>query len=822
LASEREQRRLMAIMAADVAGYGRLKGADEPGTLAQLKAHRSELIDPKISAYRGRILKSTDDAILVEFASAVDAVRCAAEVQHAMQSRNSAVAAEKRIEFRIGIHVGDVVVEGNDVRGDAVIVATALEGVATPGGTSVSAAVRDEVQEKLGVTFDYAGEQIIKGLAKPVRTFRVGLTKAGLAGLQRQRPRHGWRLVGITVAGTLVAAVLVLFLGVPANFLVETVASRFQDSSGYRLSINGGSTVKFFPSPSVTLRNIVVRDINDASAEGLFKADRLRVVLSLSDLLHGKPRVSQITISHPTVRVPLLRRRVAAAAAPAAATPAAKAAPLIDRIVVEEGSVGFYSAADRVESSIDHINLEFVPGAGDAPQPTLTGSFSAAGQTIQIALKSTVLPQHIEGQTIPIEVTLLAPGLWTQPVTAKAELRSRNQTLSVNALSGHYQDSSFNGFATVDFTATKPFVKGDVDFDQLHLLPESNRGSTPNKSILNEPWSQQAFNLDGLNFLDADLRVSASDFTLGGLHIAPVALQMTINEGVVQTKLTTAKLYGGQASGLISCDVSGSVPAETFSVKLDGVDTLPLLTDIAQFDSLEGTMQAALDLNGSGNSVRAVVSSLAGTASMQVVNGDVRGIDVAKLIHNIPNTIFNGWQQSADDKTPLSNLSAHFHFTNGVATIDDFTLSGSVVSVTATGTIDLPGKTLHVRADPRLVPAQSATGPNPNQNLNLNQGTNQSPNQSPNQNNAPQSAGFGVPVNIEGDWSAPRIAPDVGALLSDPAGALNQLKDATKGLFGGDQGNSGNSLDNLFGGIGKMLGGSSGRGRSRGLTGEGQ
>jgi class 3 adenylate cyclase len=132
LATERVERRLTAILAADVAGYSRLMGADEEGTLAQLKAHRRELVDPKITEHRGRIVKTTGDGVLVEFASVVDAVRCAVEVQRGMAERNADLPEEKRIKFRMGINVGDIIIDGDDIHGDGVNVAARLEALAEP------------------------------------------------------------------------------------------------------------------------------------------------------------------------------------------------------------------------------------------------------------------------------------------------------------------------------------------------------------------------------------------------------------------------------------------------------------------------------------------------------------------------------------------------------------------------------------------------------------------------------------------------------------------------------------------------------------------
>jgi adenylate cyclase len=176
VSEERVQRRLAAILAADVAGYSRLMGEDEEGTLAALRAVRRELADPKIAEHRGRIVKTTGDGLLVEFASIVDAVRCAVELQRETSVRNASVPADKRIEFRVGIHQGDIIVEDGDIFGDGVNLAARLEALAEPGGICVSRVVRDEVRDKLDLAFDALGEQSLKNIARPVRVFRVTLT----------------------------------------------------------------------------------------------------------------------------------------------------------------------------------------------------------------------------------------------------------------------------------------------------------------------------------------------------------------------------------------------------------------------------------------------------------------------------------------------------------------------------------------------------------------------------------------------------------------------------------------------------------------------
>jgi adenylate cyclase len=166
-------RRLAAILAADVAGYSRLMEADEEGTLERLKALRHELIDPKIAEHHGRIVKTTGDGLLVEFASVVDAVRCAVAVQQAVPERNTGVAADNRIELRTGINLGDVIVEGDDLYGDGVNIAARIEALADAGGVFVSNTVHDHVRDRLPFVFEDLGEQQVKNIARPVRVYRV-------------------------------------------------------------------------------------------------------------------------------------------------------------------------------------------------------------------------------------------------------------------------------------------------------------------------------------------------------------------------------------------------------------------------------------------------------------------------------------------------------------------------------------------------------------------------------------------------------------------------------------------------------------------------
>jgi TolB-like protein/class 3 adenylate cyclase len=205
-------RRLLAILAVDVAGYSRLMGEDEEGTLGRLKAHRRDLVDPKIAEYRGRIVKTTGDGLLVEFGSVVDAVRCAAEIQRGMLDRDRNVPEGRRMRFRIGVNLGDVIVDGDDIFGDGVNVAARLEALAEPGGVCISHTVRDQIHDKLPYALADLGEQFVKNIARPVRAYAlspetiVGLPSAGVPRAAPRRSRVAPMLISAAAVAVLVIA----------------------------------------------------------------------------------------------------------------------------------------------------------------------------------------------------------------------------------------------------------------------------------------------------------------------------------------------------------------------------------------------------------------------------------------------------------------------------------------------------------------------------------------------------------------------------------------------------------------------------------------
>ena len=218
------ERRLAAVLIADVVGYGRLSQIDEEGTRARFQADLKEVFEPKIAAHHGRLIKTMGDGLLVEFHSVVDALRCAVEVQQQKAKRNAAVPPEQRLDFRIGVNLGDVIVEGDDIHGDGVNIADRIQGLAEPGGIAISGTAYDHVKAKLPVGFVSLGEQKVKSIAEPVRIYRVALdpAKAGKTIGMRTNARK-W---GIPVAGAII--IVAIAATAVAWQLWETPAAKFR------------------------------------------------------------------------------------------------------------------------------------------------------------------------------------------------------------------------------------------------------------------------------------------------------------------------------------------------------------------------------------------------------------------------------------------------------------------------------------------------------------------------------------------------------------------------------------------------------------------
>jgi AsmA protein len=601
------------------------------------------------------------------------------------------------------------------------------------------------------------------------------------------------KIAALGFAVLLAVAALVLGFGVPAGFVAKLAQDQVEARTGYRLRIEGGTKLSFRPSPTVTLGEVSLRDGSGGHSATSFTARSVRASLSLASLVSGRLGITELAVVRPALRVALARQPVNRAggvpARPRDGSAAAAAMPAftVDRLTVEDGSVVMSNARDRLEMRIDRIDLTASLGADD-------GRFDARAfvgdQPVRLQAKAGMPLAGFDGRSVPVELSFAAPGVLEDVFTSAADIRVGRSALMINNLSGTIGAGKVNGWASVEVSG-KPLVKADFDVQRLDIAVSraaANAGAASGSASgearprASQPWSGEAVRLVGLNYLDADVQFSAAALNVGALRLTPVAVHATLANGVLNAAMSRSGVYGGQVEGTVSVDASGDIPAHTVRIDLAGVRALPLLSDVADFNALDGRLQAKIDVRAAGASGRDAMSSLSGSADVRIQDGQILGINVPQMIRTLTAQTLTGWQENRTASTDLSDFSARFQIQGGRATTANLRLLGPLVRVTGSGTVDLAAQTLQFKLDPKLVASLEGQG------------------------GAVDPLGLGVPVNVEGSWSDPRIYPDVAGILSDPDGAYAKLHALGQGLFGKGQGKQGGGLDTLLQGLGTPLG----------------
>lgn len=564
------------------------------------------------------------------------------------------------------------------------------------------------------------------------------------------------KIAGAAVAAIIVVAGLVLVIGIPSGFLTSSIQARVERETGYRLTIPGSTKISVWPSLNVTLNDVTLQNPKDRDTSDRLTVGSIQADIKLASLWSGHPQITELVIDRPVLTVPLLRERAVQRNSPPRGVVSSSETDAgtvsIDRVTVTDGTIIFSSLRDRVTNRIDGITAN-AKIDGDR-NIRVTGNARASEHPLKFVIKATTPAPPVERQNIPVDVMLEAPGLLQNPLSAKAEVRLNGSVVMINGLTGALGDGAFNGWASIDI-ASKPLVKLDLDFQRLDVaLSKANAGSAA------QPWSNASIDLGGLNYVDLQAKISAAEINIGDAHLAPVAIDAALASGVLRCRFANLGAYGGQANGDLIVDASAAVSVYALRGDLTGVRALPLLRSVADFDKLDGRLQAKLALQSSGASQRAIMSNLDGTVFAVFQDGAIRGVNVAQMIRSLTSGTLSGWQANNEQTTDLTQLSASFRIEKGKASSTDLNLVGPLVRVTGAGSIDLGEKTLALRTEPKLVMTTQGQG------------------------RAADPVGLGIPVLIDGPWAEPRIYPDMAGILDNPDAAYAKLKDMGKGLFG--------------------------------------
>jgi AsmA protein len=591
------------------------------------------------------------------------------------------------------------------------------------------------------------------------------------------------KFAGAAVAAIITVIVLLLVIGVPSGFLTATIASRVEQATGYRLSIDGTAKISLWPTLNVTLNDLTLADPKDRSGITRVTIETVQADMSLASVWSGHPEISEIVVAHPVLYQPLLRERLPNTDTSQKPLAVDMDGAIIDRVRITNGEVAFARARDRIEGRISAINADVV--AGKDRKVSIAGTARVGEHPTKFDIKATTPAPPIERQTVPVDFAVDMPDVLKSQLAGHAELRMSGPVVMINGVNGTLGDGAFNGWASVD-TASKPLVKLDLDFQRLAIpLAKSADG------VAGQPWSDAPIDVSGLNYVDAQIRISANEAVIGEARLAPLALDAKLAGGILKAGTANLGAYGGQVSGEVILDATSGAPSFAMHSDLVGVRALPLLQGLAEFDRIDGKLQAKLALRSAGTSQRALMANMQGTAFVNFQDGAIRGINVAQMIRSLTSGTLSGWQdnQSAgqEQSTDLSQLSASFRIDKGQAVTTDLNLIGPLVRVTGAGTIALDTKMMGFRVEPKLVMTTEGQG------------------------RTSEPVGFGIPVMITGAWSQPRIYPDMAGMLDNPEAAYAKLREMGKGLFGPDGAGLGNIL-NSFGLGGAAPGGSNAAG----------
>jgi AsmA protein len=574
------------------------------------------------------------------------------------------------------------------------------------------------------------------------------------------------KFAGAAVAAIIIVIALLLVIGIPSGFLTSAIASRVESATGYRLTIAGTTKISLWPTLNVTLNDLTLQDPKDRTGISRLTVDSVQADMSLSSAWSGRPKISELAITHPVFYQPLLRERLPNAGSASKPTvPLDAGGASIDRIKITDGEVAFSLTRDRVENRISAINAAAIIG-GDR-KVNFKGTARAGEHSIKFDIKASTPAPPVERQSIPLDFAIDMPDVLRSQLTGRAEVRLNGSVLMINSLSGALGDGAFNGWASVDI-ASKPLVKLDLDLQRLEIpLAKPAEGSA------SRSWSNAPIDVSGLNYVDAQMRVSIGEATIGEARFAPLALDAKLAGGVLKAGTANLGAYGGQVSGEVILDATSGAPSFAMHSDLVGVRALPLLEGLADFDRLDGKLQAKIAVRSAGNSQRALMANMQGTVFANFQDGAIRGINVAQMIRSLTAGTLSGWQDNEALNTDLTQLSASFRIDKGQAVTTDLNLIGPLVRVTGAGTIDLGTRMMGFRVEPKLVMTTEGQG------------------------RTSDPIGFGIPVMIEGSWSQPKIYPDMAGMLDNPDAAYAKLREMGKGLFGPDGAGLGNFLGSL-------------------------
>ena len=571
-----------------------------------------------------------------------------------------------------------------------------------------------------------------------------------------------WSLAAIIAVGVAVVFVAPLFIS--AEDVRNRLFAEIEQATGYRLTVNGSLHISAFPTLKLVAEDVGVAQTKGAGAVDLATAKELRFGLAVAPLLSGKVQLTEVALISPILTMPEASPKTAGAEPSEKAGGGASIATALrnlslDSLRIEDGTLILRGEGGAPGKRIDGLNLEASLPAFDAPLSVdVKARFD--GQPLGVTGSISSFGPFLDGEVAQLLLDVDAPAYFPQKLALMGSATYTGDVLALDGLSARAGETMLRGVVSADLSGAVPQIKATLNGDSLNVdgLLGGSVKATAGPADGASGWSDAKIDFSSLKAVNAQVNLSVERLSYGTIKAGPIGIRGAVAGGKLKLELPNFQLYGGVGTGVLSVDATGKVPVQTFRFSLSNLDAYPFLDDVAAFQRIEGKAAIAIDLAASGASQRAMVSALAGSASFEFSDGAIRGINVAKMVRNLGSATLSGWQSGDAEKTDFASLGASFKIAQGKAQTSDLHLSGPLVRMAGTGTVDLPAQTINLRVDPQVVASLEGQG-----------GKN-------------DLQGLGVPVAINGPWAAPSIYPDIAGILDNPQAAYEKLSKLGGGL----------------------------------------
>ena len=571
-----------------------------------------------------------------------------------------------------------------------------------------------------------------------------------------------WSLAAIIAIGVAVVFVAPLFIS--AEDVRNRLFAEIEEATGYRLTVNGSLHISAFPTLKLVAEDVGVAQTSGAGAVDLATAKELRFGLAVAPLLSGKIQLTELALISPILTMPEASPKTAGAepsekAGGGASIATALRSLSLDSLRIEDGTLILRGEGGAPGKRIDGLDLEASLPAFDAPL-SVDVKARFEGQPLGVTGSISSFGPFLEGEAEQLLLDVDAPAYFPQKLALMGSATYTGDVLALDGLSARAGETMLRGAVSTDLSGAVPQIKASLSGDSLNVdgLLGASAKAAAGPADGASGWSDAKIDFSGLKAVNAQINLSVEHLSYSTIKAGPIGIRATVAGGKLKLELPNFQLYEGVGTGVLSVDATGKVPVQAFRFSLSNLDAYPFLDDVAAFQRIEGKAAIAIDLTASGASQRAMVSALAGTAGFEFSDGAIRGINVAKMVRNLGSATLSGWQSGDAEKTDFASLGASFKIAQGKAQTSDLHLSGPLVRMAGTGTVDLPAQTINLRVDPQVVASLEGQG-----------GKN-------------DLAGLGVPVAINGPWAAPSIYPDIAGILENPQAAYEKLSKLGGGL----------------------------------------